>query len=85
MSTISEKLKSIYGSDNTYTILELLREMIDALKDYEGVIVKNISLSQTDSTHAKFTIEYGNEVTQDWYLELPPGVGIDSITIEEVK
>lgn len=84
MSTISERLKSIYGSDSTYTILELLRKMIDALKEYEGVIVKDMSMTQVDDTHVKFTIELGDG-TKDYTFALPPGVGIDSITIEEVK
>lgn len=32
---LSEKLKSLYSSENTYTVLQLLQKMIEAVEDYE--------------------------------------------------
>ena len=72
MSNISDKLKSIYGSGKEYTILELLRDIIDSLKVYEDSIIKSISMEQPDETHVTFHIST-TEGEQDYTFELPAG------------
>lgn len=44
MGVLSEKLESIYTSEDKYTVLQLLKKFIDAVQEYEAIVPNNFSV-----------------------------------------
>lgn len=86
MSRYSEVLESIFTSEQKYTVLQLIKALIDAVAQLAGHTVTNVSVSQTtphqgEPTTVTLTLSFDDNTTTNLTFTVPSGVqGIQGAT-----
>ena len=85
MSRYSEVLESIFTSENKYTVLQLLKALIDAVAELAGHTVTDVSLTQSTAvqglpTTVHLTFSFDDDTSETFDVTVPSGTQGISIT-----
>ena len=89
MSRYSEVLESIFTSENKYTVLQLLKALINAVEEMAGHTVTDLALTQDtvitgQPSNVTLTFTFDDNTTNEFTFTVPAGARGYSITKAEI-